>query len=123
MKVLIIGGGGREHALAWKVRKSRLVDELFCVPGNAGIAEIADCPPIAATEGKALVDFCARHGIDLTIERPDGTRFDASAVYCTRDGSTSVPLRLPLDAPVGPWQIAARHLASGLAASAVVHVE
>jgi len=64
-----------------------------------------------------------RHGIDLTIERPDGTRFDASAVYCTRDGSTSVPLRLPLEAPIGPWQIAARHLASGLAASAVVHVE
>lgn len=64
-----------------------------------------------------------RHGIDLTIEQPDGTRFDASAVYCTRDGSTSVPLRLPLDAFVGPWQIAARHLASGLAASAVVHVE
>jgi hypothetical protein len=64
-----------------------------------------------------------RHGIDLIIEQPDGTRFDASAVYCTRDGRTSVPLRLPLDAPIGPWQIAARHLASSLASAAVVHVE
>jgi phosphoribosylamine--glycine ligase len=76
MKVLIIGGGGREHALAWKVRKSRMVEELFCVPGNSGIAEIADCPPIAATEGKALVDFCARQRIDLTIVGPEAPLVD-----------------------------------------------
>jgi phosphoribosylamine--glycine ligase len=71
MKVLIIGAGGREHALAWKIRMSRQVEELFCVPGNSGIAEIADCPPIAAAEGRALVDFCDRHSIDLTVVGPE----------------------------------------------------
>ena len=64
-----------------------------------------------------------RHGIDLTVTQPDGTPFDASGIYCIRDGSPDVPLRLPLDAPVGAWRIAARHLASGLATSATVHVE
>ena len=71
-------------------------------------------------DGQALR---GRHGIELTVTLPDGTRFDASAVYRLRDGSTSVPLRLPLDALAGPWRIAARHLASGLATSAVAHVE
>jgi len=71
-------------------------------------------------DGRALR---GRHGIELTVTQPDGTRFDASAVYCLRNGSTSVPLRLPLDAPIGQWRVNAQHLASGLVASATVQVE
>jgi phosphoribosylamine--glycine ligase len=72
MKVLVIGGGGREHALAWKIRQSRLVDELFCSPGNAGVADIADCPPLASSDPEAVADFVARQGIDLTVIGPEG---------------------------------------------------
>ncbi len=71
MKILIIGGGGREHALAWKIRQSPTVEELFCSPGNAGIAEIADCPPLASSDPDAVADFVARQGIDLTIIGPE----------------------------------------------------
>ncbi len=71
MKVLVIGGGGREHALAWKIRQSRMVDELFCSPGNAGIAEIADCPPLASSDPDAVADFVHRQGIDLTVIGPE----------------------------------------------------
>ena len=71
MKVLVIGGGGREHALAWKIRQSRMVEELFCSPGNAGIAEIADCPPLASSDLDAVADFVARQGIDLTVVGPE----------------------------------------------------
>lgn len=71
MKILVIGGGGREHALAWKIRQSRLVEELFCSPGNAGIAEIADCPPLASSDPEAVADFAARQGIDLTVVGPE----------------------------------------------------
>lgn len=71
MKILVIGGGGREHALAWKIRQSRMVEELFCSPGNAGIAEIADCPPLASSDPDAVADFVARQGIDLTVVGPE----------------------------------------------------
>ncbi|MBT3376195.1 MAG: hypothetical protein HN742_28845 [Lentisphaerae bacterium] len=64
----------------------------------------------------------SRHGLELTVNRADGMRCDASAVYCLENGSTSIPLRLPLDAPVGTWQIDARELASGLTATATVEV-
>ncbi len=71
MKILVLGGGGREHALAWKIRQSRMVEELFCSPGNAGIAEIADCPPLASSDPEAVADFAARQGIDLTVVGPE----------------------------------------------------
>jgi phosphoribosylamine--glycine ligase len=71
MKVLVIGGGGREHALAWKIRQSKMVDELFCSPGNAGIAEIADCPPLASSDPDAVAEFVHRQGIDLTVIGPE----------------------------------------------------
>ncbi len=71
MKILVIGGGGREHALAWKIRQSRSVEELFCSPGNAGIAEIADCPPLASSDPDAVAEFVARQGIDLTVVGPE----------------------------------------------------
>ena len=55
MKVLIVGGGGREHAIAWKVAKSPKVEKIYCAPGNAGIAEVAECVPIGAMEFDKLV--------------------------------------------------------------------
>ena len=57
MKVLVIGSGGREHALAWKLRQSPRVTELYCAPGNGGISEVATCVPVKASENAALVDF------------------------------------------------------------------
>lgn len=71
MKVLIIGGGGREHAIAKKVSMSPLVDKLYCAPGNAGIAECAECVPIAVNNFMELADFAKKEGIDLTIVGPD----------------------------------------------------
>ena len=67
MKILIIGSGGREHALAWKAAQSPKVDKIYCAPGNAGIAEIAECVPIGAMEFDRLVGFAKEHAIDLTI--------------------------------------------------------
>ncbi|MCD8329386.1 MAG: phosphoribosylamine--glycine ligase [Lachnospiraceae bacterium] len=67
MKVLIVGSGGREHAIAWKVAQSPRVEEIYCAPGNAGIGQIATCVPIGAMEFDRLADFAEEKGIDLTI--------------------------------------------------------
>ena len=67
MKVLIVGSGGREHALAWKVAQSPKVDKIYCAPGNAGIAEYAECVPITAMEFDKLAAFAKEQAVDLTI--------------------------------------------------------
>ena len=67
MKVLIVGSGGREHAIAWSVAKSLKVDKIYCAPGNAGIAEFAECVNIKAMEFDKLVAFAKENAIDLTI--------------------------------------------------------
>ncbi|PNU18735.1 phosphoribosylamine--glycine ligase [Geothermobacter hydrogeniphilus] len=71
MKVLVVGGGGREHALCWKIAQSPLVDTLYCAPGNPGIAELAECVHIAADEIDALLDFARAESIDLTVVGPE----------------------------------------------------
>ncbi len=71
MKVLIVGGGGREHAIAMSVKKSSKVSKLYCAPGNAGIAQIAECEPIGVMEFDKLVAFAKEKEIDLTIVGPD----------------------------------------------------
>lgn len=71
MKVLVIGSGAREHALCWKLRQSPLLTELFCAPGNPGIARIADPVPIATEEIARLADFAADLKIDLTVVGPE----------------------------------------------------
>ena len=71
MKVLIVGGGGREHAIAWKVAQSPRVDKLYCAPGNAGIAEVAECVDIGVMEFDKLVAFAKEKEIDLTVVAPD----------------------------------------------------
>ena len=67
MKILIIGSGGREHALAWKAAKSPKVDKIFCAPGHGGIAEFAQCVEIGAMEFEKLADFAEENKIDLTL--------------------------------------------------------
>ncbi|MDO4519014.1 MAG: phosphoribosylamine--glycine ligase [Eubacteriales bacterium] len=67
MKILIVGSGGREHAIAWSVAKSPKVEKIYCAPGNAGIEEYAECVKIGAMEFDKLADFAQEKGIDLTI--------------------------------------------------------
>lgn len=71
MKVLVIGGGGREHALVWKINKSPLVDKVYCAPGNAGIAEIAETITFSASDMDGLAKFAKREKIDLTVVGPE----------------------------------------------------
>ena len=71
MKILIVGGGGREHAIAWKLAKSPKVEKMYCAPGNAGIAEVAECVNIGVMEFDKLVTFAKEHEIDLTVVAPD----------------------------------------------------
>ncbi len=71
MKVLVIGSGGREHALVWKIKQSQKVKKVFCAPGNAGIEKIARCVDISATDIPSLVDFASKKGIDLTVVGPE----------------------------------------------------
>lgn len=73
MKVLVIGSGGREHAILWALRKtSRLPLDLYCAPGNGGISELAECVPVAVTDHDSLIEFAQSHSIDLTIVGPEG---------------------------------------------------
>lgn len=71
MKVLIIGSGGREHVLAWKISQSPLVDKIYCAPGNGGMAGIAECVDISANDIDALVDFAKKNKIGLTVVGPE----------------------------------------------------
>ena len=71
MKLLIVGGGGREHAIAWKAAQSPKVEKIYCAPGNAGIAEVAECVNIGVMEFDKLVEFAKEHEIDLSIIGPD----------------------------------------------------
>ncbi len=71
MKVLVVGSGGREHALVWKLAQSPLVKKVFCAPGNAGIAKEAECLPVKATDISGLVSLAKRRRIDLTVVGPE----------------------------------------------------
>jgi phosphoribosylamine--glycine ligase len=72
MKVLIVGGGGREHALAWKIRRDDPNLELLAAPGNPGIASLGRCIPIAINKLEELANFAENDRIDLTIVGPEG---------------------------------------------------
>ncbi|NUQ21943.1 MAG: phosphoribosylamine--glycine ligase, partial [Gemmatimonadaceae bacterium] len=71
MKVLIVGGGGREHALAWKLRRDEPSLELLAAPGNPGIADLARCVAISATDVQALLDLARRESVDLAVVGPE----------------------------------------------------
>lgn len=71
MKVLVIGSGGREHAIVWKLAQSRVVDKIYCAPGNAGIAEIAECVELQSKDTSSLLDFVKYEWIDITVVGPE----------------------------------------------------
>jgi phosphoribosylamine--glycine ligase len=71
MKVLLIGGGGREHALAWKLRQSPLLDRLYCAPGNAGIATVAECVRLDLADHGEIARFCKANGVGLAVVGPE----------------------------------------------------
>ncbi|MBI1651118.1 phosphoribosylamine--glycine ligase [Hyphomicrobium sulfonivorans] len=71
MNVLLIGSGGREHALAWKLSASPLLSNLYCAPGNGGIADVAECVPLAVADHTAVMRFCKDNAIDLVVVGPE----------------------------------------------------
>ena len=71
MKVLVVGGGGREHAIVTSIAKSKKVTKIYCAPGNAGIAELAECVDIGVMEFDKLVAFAKKEAIDLVVVAPD----------------------------------------------------
>ncbi len=71
MRILVIGGGGREHTLAWKLAMSPRVEKIYCIPGNPGISKIAECVEVDLADNQALVEFAVNHNIDLTVVGPE----------------------------------------------------
>ncbi len=71
MKVLVVGGGGREHAICWKLSQSPRVTELYCAPGNAGIAQVARCVPVKATDVEGMVKWAKENAMDFVMVAPD----------------------------------------------------
>ncbi|MCA9394064.1 MAG: phosphoribosylamine--glycine ligase [Candidatus Omnitrophica bacterium] len=86
MKILIIGSGGREHVLAWKIKQSPLVKEIYCAPGNGGIAGLAECVDIPADDIEGLLDFASQKRIDLTIVGPEAPLVKGIVDYFTASG-------------------------------------
>jgi phosphoribosylamine--glycine ligase len=89
MRVLIIGSGGREHALAWKIAQSRRVKKVYCAPGNGGMEDIAECRDISGTDVRGLLEFAVSEHIDLVAVGPEGPlamgivdEFDAKGIRC-----------------------------------------
>ncbi len=72
MKILVVGGGGREHTMVWKISKSPMVDKIYCAPGNAGTATLSESVPINAEDIDALAAFAEENAIDLTVVGPEG---------------------------------------------------
>lgn len=71
MKILVVGNGGREHAILWKLKQSDKVEKLYCAPGNGGISEIAECVPISATDIEGMLSFAKEKKIDMVVVAPD----------------------------------------------------
>src|SRR5215831_4344423 len=71
MKILIVGSGGREHALTWKMRESQLMTEIYCAPGNAGITQEAECLQVDLSRPTEILDLAAQLGVDLTVVGPE----------------------------------------------------
>ena len=111
MKVLLVGGGGREHALAWKLLADNPSIELICAPGNAGIAELCDCVPVKATEIDALAAFAERANVDLTVVGPEAP-LEIGIVDLFREKNRKI---------FGPRRAAARIETSKAFAKSIMH--
>ena len=72
MKVLVVGNGGREHALCNSIQLSRQCEKLFCIPGSEAIASIAECHPIKINDNLAIVEYCKKHNIAFVVVGPEG---------------------------------------------------
>ncbi|MGZ9033375.1 MAG: phosphoribosylamine--glycine ligase, partial [Rhodospirillales bacterium] len=88
MNVLVVGSGGREHALCWAIAKSPLCRKLYCLPGNAGIALIAECNPIAVDRLNEIVAFAVARSIDLVVIGPEAPLVAGLADMCEAAGLT-----------------------------------
>ena len=86
MRILVVGGGGREHALVWKLSQSPRVEKIYCAPGNPGIGEIAECVNISVDNIKALCGFAREHNVDLTVVGPEKPLTDGIVDYFTAQG-------------------------------------
>jgi len=111
MKILLIGSGGREHALAWKIKQSSLVKKIYCAPGNAGIAQIAECVDIDPSDIKGLLKFAKEKSIDLTVVGPE-----AALVAGIVDTFERAGLKI-----FGPSQVAAKLEGSKVFAKEFLH--
>jgi phosphoribosylamine--glycine ligase len=113
MKVLVIGSGGREHALTWKLKQSPAIDRIFCAPGNAGTASIAENVPVAASDLSQLVRFATQNAVDLTVVGPDDPLAMGIVDLFTEEG-----LRI-----FGPTKSAARLESSKIFAKELMRVQ
>ncbi|MGE5653129.1 MAG: phosphoribosylamine--glycine ligase, partial [Bacillota bacterium] len=86
MRVLVIGSGGREHALCWKLAQSPRVERVYCAPGNAGIASVAECLPVKADEVARLISTVRELGVDLTVVGPDNALADGIVNRFEKEG-------------------------------------
>ncbi|SDF31403.1 phosphoribosylamine--glycine ligase [Sporomusa acidovorans] len=111
MNILLIGGGGREHALAWKIAQSPRVEKIYCAPGNPGIAAVAECVAIAITDNEALGKFALEHNIGLTVVGPEVPLTNGLA-----DHFASLNLKV-----FGPYQKAAQLEGSKAFAKKIMH--
>ena len=71
MRVLVVGGGGREHAICWKLAQSSKISKLYCAPGNAGIADVAECVPVGAEDIDGICAWASDNNIDLAVIGPE----------------------------------------------------
>src|SRR3989338_1545563 len=93
MKILVIGSGGREHALVWKLKKSPQFPKIYCAPGNGGIAQDAELVQIKADDLKGLLDFALKEKIGLTIVGPEAPLAEEEAsILVVSDGINVIPL-------------------------------
>ena len=95
MKVLVVGGGGREHAIVQKLKESKDVTALYCAPGNGGIARDAVCVPMKATDVEAIADWAAKEKMDYVVVTPDDP-------LCPGAGGSAIGARHPRLGPIGP---------------------
>jgi phosphoribosylamine--glycine ligase len=86
MKALVVGGGGREHAIVWKLSQSRFIDKIYCTPGNAGISELAECVNVDSSDFGAILDFVRYNWIDFTIVGPEDPLSRGIVDVFERDG-------------------------------------
>ncbi len=86
MRILVVGGGGREHTLVWKLKQSPLVEKIYCAPGNAGIARDAECVSLSVEDLERLADFAEKEEIDLTVVGPEGPLVDGIVDLFNRKG-------------------------------------